>query len=315
MAFGKKKAKPTTKANSGGGLVTAEEFKKKLGKLTGKWGSAQKEAAEMSGGGGLSDGRHIARLTKYEVKKSPKGNLGLYTTWTAIRGDSKGDSQTRYDGLEREEGLAYLAKYFNQLRLEIPELTLEVIKEQFDALLEAGCCAKIRVVTKDGSEYSNLYLDKLIDDPGDDEDETPAEESAEESSEEAAEEEDGSPEVDMVVTVMHGGKEKEGTITEVDEKKQTAKVKLPGIKEPVSFKWDAMTPVTDEEEEAGEDSEADGEATVSIGDKVLVDHDGKEKEGTVESIDEKNETMMVKLPKLAKAIKFKFENVAPLVDE
>lgn len=304
------------------------DYTKKLASLKKKWAAAREEA-KTSPFSTVEDGRYIARLTGSKIGESSKGNLGLTTEFTIVQGEETGTRLTRWDGLERDEGLPYVARHLKALGLEIDELDLENVEEQMGERVKERPAFRIRVKTN--GDFQNIYVDKEVDveDDVEEEDAGKAKPKKKDAKKPKEEEEDSSDddegetpelEVGAAVAVEHDGKEKEGEIVSIDEKKGTCMVKLPRIPKPVKFEFDDLTLLVEddaepaaEEDEASEDEDED-KPDPEKGNTVVILHEGREKEGKVVSVDKKKKTCEVEIPRVKKPVRYAFADVEVLVD-
>lgn len=173
-------------------MAMSSALKKKLAAAQKNWGKAKQRAeTEKSGFEEIADGRYLARLTAAEIGES-KSSSRLQVSWTykILEGDYKGQNKMSFDGLETEDNLMYLARTFGKYGYEAPD-DLEEVDALLTAIVKEKPMVKIRLKTKGGSDFQNLYIDEVYDKSDEAEILTEAAaEAAEEETEDAAAEEE-----------------------------------------------------------------------------------------------------------------------------
>lgn len=193
---------------------------KQLAAMKARW-EKNKEPAKAGGSGGgttFSPGRHFTRLTAAKLIPSDKG-LSVMFEFTGCSPDEEvGEKAVRWAGMDTEDKMKYLLQDLIRLGVGIDDFDITELPAKLDELVAAA--PAVRVTVKESGEYTNVYIDKLIEETGEEApaaeagDETPAEEPAAEES--AAEEAAEAP----AEEVAEG--EGEGTPLEIGEAVQEA---------------------------------------------------------------------------------------------
>lgn len=258
-------------------------LKAKLAKAQKMWGKGKTRAETEKGGlTEIEDGRYIARCNGGEITESKSsGRLQVAWKYTILDGEAKGATKYDFDGLESEDNLMYLARKIAKFGYEAPD-DLSAVEDVLAAIGKDKPLVKVRLKTKGGSDFQNLYLDSvyskddeeevLADAAAEDgaaEEEATEEEATEEATEdeateddaveeEAPEEEDGGVEltVGMKVLVSMKGETYPGSVLELLEAENKARVKLENGKV-VRVATEALGVPDDADETAVEDAEED----------------------------------------------------------
>lgn len=164
----------------------AIDFRKKLKDAGKLWKNAKKKAAESSGGEGpqFEDGRYMARLQGGEIGMSNGGRLQLSWKWKFEDEPYEGKIKYAYQGLENEDNLVFLARDLDRLGYEAPD-DLAGVEEILAEIAKEKPLARIKLRTKAGSDFQNVYIDKVF--SGDEEEEAEEAESDEAEETESAE--------------------------------------------------------------------------------------------------------------------------------
>ena len=282
------------------------EFSKKLAGLRDNWSSAASEAKDMGTGGGddLPAGVFICKLTDAKLMEVGDDNtLKMLTTFTCVSGDHKGETSTRWDNLEREDGLKWVALHLMALGIEDPDdIDPSNLEETLNELKEAAPFVRLRVkVNSEG--YSNQRVLKLLDADSlpDDvstetEEEIPSKKPAKASKKEAAEEPEEDPESAEIekgsdVTFKSGKKTITGVVKKMLKGGKMALVETDDAE--VEIDVDELA-LVEAEAEAEVEAEAETEAEDTppeVGDKVSFEAKGKTVIGKVTAVNAKKETL------------------------
>lgn len=144
------------------------DFSKKLSRLGKNWSAAAAEAKDIGssnmGGDDLPGGVYICRLTDAKLMEVGDDNtLKMLTTFTCISGDHKGETTTRWDNLEREDSLKWVALHLMALGVEDPDdMDLSNLEETLKMLVKAAPVVRLRVKINEAG-YSNQRVLKLLD--------------------------------------------------------------------------------------------------------------------------------------------------------
>lgn len=272
-------------------------------KYANAWGGAKTEAKDM-GFTQVEDGTYIMKLAEGDVRESSNGNFGMLTKWVVASGEKKGESITRWDGLEDEEKFKWVLLYMESMGVETDTLELGELPEAIEELVKQDIFARCRVKTNDAG-YTNVRVLKLVDDPGEDEAaEVPKkgkkgkkaeeEEPEPEGDDEPEPEGDDEPEAykpkkgDQVSFTHKSGKELKGEITSCPPKAKSVVVttaKGNNYQVPVKDLVSEAEPEEPEPEAEGEGEEA--EVEVTVGQDVVFKIKGKEVEGKVKAVNQK----------------------------
>lgn len=138
------------------------EFDKKLKGLKKDWKEATKRTPEF-GEFPLEDGRYVSNVTGAELGESNSGRLQAVLTYTVAEGESEGVECKSYHGLDNENGIFYFQQTLARLGKEIPEDPAE-LEDVLAEIADEQPLIKMKVVTK--GEFTNVYIDKLLDADG-----------------------------------------------------------------------------------------------------------------------------------------------------
>ncbi len=260
-----------------------------LNKLTGlkkKWDAA-KAAAESQQGqfAEVPDGVYVARLTESVVHQSEKGNVGVLTKLVILSGEEKGNTVTRWDGLEREEGLPYVIRFLRSLGVEMDDVSIDDLEDALKGLTKKHPVCKIRLKTKEGEkgEFQNVYINKIVEDYEEDDSDA-----VEAETEDTDEEEITPPKKGKKAVAPADDDEDEDTSDEDADDSDT------------------------EEDDASDADDADEAPLLKKGMKVAFKVKGKKLTGKISSLDREDEIVMVKDDN-DKIYELAFANVDPLV--
>lgn len=217
----------------------AVDFRKKLKDAGKLWKNAKKKAAEStSEAPQFEDGRYMARLQGGEIGMSNGGRLQLTWKWKFEDEPYEGKTKYAYQGLENEDNLVFLARDLDRLGYEAPD-DLAGVEEILAEIVKEKPLCRIKLRTKPGSDFQNVYIDKVF--SGDEAEET---EDDDADAEETEAEETESEESDS---------EEEEAEAEDDAEEE------------------AEEPEDEEESEDEDDSEEEDEAEIEVGMRVEIE--------------------------------------------
>lgn len=306
-------------------------FVAKLKKQKSAWDAGKEEMKKTDGFSDLQPNRYWCRLMSMELKDKD-GKLGVRFLYKVIQGECAGQKQSAYDGLETELNYVHFGRKLEKIGYETDKLDITEIPElcdDYNALeYDAKAICEIKVAW-DG-QYTNVYLNDVLDEDAAAafEDESPEEE--EESKPKSA------PKRSTPKKSASGGTSSSGSAKGAKGTKGTkgakgtkgtkgTKAAPPPEPEPAEDKWvDWGADADDGDEEAkatllaeceargiddtqyatwtllGEffdsdegDDEGD-EGDVEIGMRVAVERRGKEVQGEITEINEDDSTVKVK---------------------
>lgn len=161
-------AKKTAKKSSGG--FDLESF---LRKNKTKMKEAVIRAKDDEGGfPSYDDGRYKLKLIRMEAAKSQAGRPQVCTTYKFLDGDYKGKEYRAYRGIENEDNIFYFMQDVKRLGYDIdefePDEFADLLKQITKDKPVIMGVLKTKESKKDGQDYQNLLINRVI---GDDEDE------------------------------------------------------------------------------------------------------------------------------------------------
>lgn len=273
-------------------------FTSRLKKLGSLWKKGKSEAANMGEFAAVDDGTYIARLVDAELRESDAGNFGLRSVFVILRGDEKGTQVTRWDGLEREQGMPFVVRYLRSIGIDTDDLEIENLEEALKEVIAEKPAFRIRLKTKPDSDFQNLYIQKplgQLEDEDEDEDGSEGASAGNDAEEEKGEgsEDESALEVGATVSLTVGKKKKIGVVKSIAPGggEESVLVKFEdGSKG--NFDPDDLEVVEAEEEASDSDDDSKGETgseEPAIGDSVSW---GKGKTGIVIKI--KGDTLHVR---------------------
>jgi hypothetical protein len=249
----------------------------RLAGLKKKWEAAREAYAENPDGGfnALDDGRYLARLTGADVREGNQDNLGVLFEFTIIQGESTGETTVMWCGIEDEEGMKWLMRHFKRLGVEgVGEIDIDDVEATCLALLEEAPTLRIRLKTRKSKKDGQMYQNTFI------------EKLVEVSNDELDEGEEEEAEGDEAEAEAEDEQEEEQEEEEEEEEQE------------------------EEEPKGGDD---DG-VEIAKGLRVEVNHRGKDRKGTVVSVNEKAETVSVRLDYNKKLAHFDFDELIAIDD-
>lgn len=271
-------------------------LKKKLAGMKSKWNSAKKKAGEMQEYVNLPDGFYVAKISQAKIEESSNGRPQIRWEYTVLEGDSKGESQPDWDGLDREESFVWLQRKLARLGKEVPEDPDEleaVLKE----IVKEGARLRIRVKTKkkDDDEFTHVYVNKVLSGGGEETEEETEEEAEAEADADEAEAEEKSEKKSS----------KKKSKKDDDESEEEAEEEEDAEKED-----DAEA----EEEEAEEEESDDDAVSLEEGMEVEFTVDDKKYTGKILEFVDDDTKARVETSK-GKKFKLKIEKLSPVASE
>lgn len=235
------------------------------------WKQGKQDAKEFSNPT-FNDGHYLTKIVKAEIGQSKKGTDQIIIDFQFIEGEYTGKSKRNWLTLDTDNRQGFAMTLSNLERLGLGDTEPETLEDDLRTLL--GRIVRIALVTttskKDGQEYQNIRIEKVVGVDPDSQDAVPVEDVAPEPEVETEE-----PEV-------------EETAEEEEEPKPAKKSKKSkGSEEP--------EPEPEEEvaEEVTEEEDEDG-VEIEKGMKVsFAKKDGSELTGKIDDIDEENGKVVI----------------------
>lgn len=235
------------------------------------WKQGKQDAKEFSNPT-FNDGHYLTKIVKAEIGQSKKGTDQIIVDFQFIEGEYTGKSKRNWLTLDTDNRQGFAMTLSNLERLGLGDTEPETLEDDLRTLL--GRIVRIALVTttskKDGQEYQNIRIEKVVGVDPDSQDAAPVEDVAPEPEVETEE-----PEV-------------EETAEEEEEPKPAKKSKKSkGSEEP--------EPEPEEEvaEEVTEEEDEDG-VEIEKGMKVsFAKKDGSELTGKIDDIDEENGKVVI----------------------
>lgn len=228
---------------------------------------AKQEAKEFSNPH-FDDGHYLTKVVKAEVGQSKKGTDQIVIDFQFIEGEYAGKSKRTWMTLDdtNKQGLVMTVVQLEALGIDIVPETLE---DDLRTLL--GKVVRIRLVTttsrKDGQEYQNIRIEKVV--------------GVDPDAQDAAPVEDVAPEPEVETEVEEAAEEEE----EPKPAKKSKKSK--GSEEP------EPEPEEEVEEEVAEEEDEDGVEIVKGMKVAFTKKDGSELTGKIDDIDEDNGKVVI----------------------
>lgn len=250
--------------------------------LSKNWKEAVKTAKENGPSGPVPEGRYEARILEATLDN---GQYGWQMIWRMkiINGEYAGKSITRYDGLQGERSLEFVANNLMVFGIDIEDFDIEDLQEMCEQLTKIKPYVQITVAIneKNNKEYRNIYINKHIDDDEvDDETSKDAESSDDDEDEDSAEEAENGEDEDS--------DNEEESADEDEDEEESEDVQI-GMR--VEYQWKGQTctgEVVDIDEEAEKlvikDDEENKKRSVSVekvvklDEKEVADDDNEEEE-------------------------------------
>lgn len=135
-------------------------FASKLKSMRKNWTSAREEA-KSSGFDNLPEGPYVGWLVDAELCESQNGRLQIKWVFKVARGDEAGRTQTSYDGLENADSLVWLGRKLARFDIDIESMELDELESILKELVEREALVRFRV--KEKGEFTNVYVDRVVD--------------------------------------------------------------------------------------------------------------------------------------------------------
>jgi hypothetical protein len=258
------------------------------------WGAAVKTAKANGPSGPVPPGKYTARIMEAVLEN---GQYGWQLIWRfqIVNGDYVNKKITRYDGLDGERSLEFVANNLQVFGVDIEDFDLEDLPEICEQLTEKKPYVAIAVSIneKNGKEYTNIFINRHLED--DVEDETASgKAAADEDEEEAGEDEDGEEDSSEDDEEGEEEEEEEEEDGDSDEDEDGEDVQI-GMRVEYTFKNQTYTgEIVDVDEESGEviikDEESKKKRRVSVENVVKLDDEETSDEDEDEDEDEEDET-------------------------
>lgn len=267
-----------------------------------KWEEAKEKAKQIGSFGKYDDGKYEVQLVGIKTTTSKNGRLQSVMSLKFTSGEYKGKQLMKYTGIaDSTEYLLNDLKILGYADIEPSEIEDVAFKE----LNKKKPVIAVRLKTKEGTDFQNVYLIGLVGgekEEESDEDATDTEESdAEDKSDGAAESTEESDSSDDDTTE----EESKGTDSDNDDDEEEAEEEKPKSKK--SKAEPEAEEETEEPEETEEESEGD---KLDVGTKLIVKVDKKEIKGEVIKIvseDKKNHTGVILVKSLKTGKKYNID--------
>lgn len=236
------------------------------------WKQGKQDAKEFSNPT-FNDGHYLTKIVKAEIGQSKKGTDQIIVDFQFIEGEYTGKSKRNWLTLDTDNRQGFAMTLSNLERLGLGDTEPETLESDLHTLL--GRIVRIALVTttskKDGQEYQNIRIEKVVGVDPDAQDAAPVDDVAPEPEVETEE-----PEVE------------EATEEEEEPKPAKKSKKSKGSEEP------ELEPEPEEEaEEVAEEEDEDG-VEITKGMKVsFTKKDGSELTGKIDDIDEDNGKVVI----------------------
>lgn len=224
-----------------------------------------------SGGGGLPDGKYPMLIEAAEVGRAQSGRLQAVFTLKVMGGEFANRTVYKRDGIDNEDSIGWFKGGLTRLGIEVDGLKATDYPEVLNGLV--GTYAEVNAKNKEGSEYTNYYFNKALDEDEIDLENLEQLEGEESGGEEEAseEEEGGSWSVGDKCQVDFDGDYYTGVIKKLTDENATVKFE-DGATEVIDLEnLEEFNPDGEEEEggeeeggeeEGGEEEESEGSAIV-----------------------------------------------------
>lgn len=265
-----------------------------------------KEAKKNQSSGGFANlsvenGKYLARLVNMEASGDGKA---VFEQFKITEGECKGEKVKNRQGLDNSRGLGYFMANLEKLGYETPELDemQEALPEILDEINEKHPHVRITVknTEKDGVDYQNVYIDKLL---SDDEEA----DGTEEREDVAGDDDEVELSVGMEVVATIDGEEIEGTIVKILADKGQVRIKDEDGDKHLVDADDVAMPESDDEESDDVDDEQDeddaDESDDNEEDDEADEEDEDEDEEEDEDDDEEEEEPPIKRPRKKAVVK------------
>lgn len=236
------------------------------------WKQGKQDAKEFSNPT-FNDGHYLTKIVKAEIGQSKKGTDQIVVDFQFIEGEYTGKSKRNWLTLDTDNRQGFAMTLSNLERLGLGDTEPETLENDLRTLL--GRIVRIALVTttskKDGQEYQNIRIEKVVGVDPDTQDAAPVDDVAPESEVETEE-----PEVE------------EAAEEEEDPKPTKKSKKSKGSEEP------ELEPEPEEEaEEVAEEEDEDGVEIVKGMKVSFSKKDGSELTGKIDDIDEDNGKVVI----------------------
>ncbi len=287
------------------------DFTARLKKMNRVW----KQAEESSGTGineHIEDGNHEAQLVSAELVDVSGGKVMVAWKWKfadvdkkILKKDKLAAFITSRDGLDTAQNMSFLKRRLSTFGYKSTEMDLaNDLEDTLAELTKKKPTCKVKVKTSDDGQWQNVWPNKVTDEGEEveDEEEEEVEDEEEEEVEDEEEEEEGDAaeiekDSEVLFTPPNGKKQLTCTVTRAN-KDGTFNLESETGKKFAKIDADELELADggeeDEEEEEEEDSDEEF-GDLEAGSKVEVDIDGKSYKATVVSVNEKKETVKVKV--------------------
>lgn len=230
------------------------------------WKQGKRDAKEFSNPT-FNDGHYLTKIVKAEIGQSKKGTDQIVVDFQFIEGEYTGKSKRNWLTLDTDNRQGFAMTLINLERLGLGDTEPETLESDLRTLL--GRIVRIALVTttskKDGQEYQNIRIEKVVGVDPDAQDAAPVEDVAPEPDAETEE-----PEVE------------EAAEEEEEPKPAKKSKKSKGSEEP------------EEEAEVEEEEEDEDGVEIVKGMKVsFTKKDGSELTGKIDDIDEDNGKVVI----------------------
>lgn len=129
----------------------------------GTWATAATKAAEGGSFDEIPDGRYVAVLSGAELGESKgSGRAQIVFSYTISEGDKEGEIKRDYFGLEGEDSLVWLARLFTTFGIDPDNVDLTELEATLDDLAEKGIACQLQLKTK--NDYQGVRVLKILDD-------------------------------------------------------------------------------------------------------------------------------------------------------
>lgn len=234
------------------------------------WKQGKQDAKEFSNPT-FNDGHYLTKIVKAEIGQSKKGTDQIVVDFQFIEGEYTGKSKRNWLTLDTDNRQGFAMTLSNLERLGLGDTEPETLENDLRTLL--GRIVRIALVTttskKDGQEYQNIRIEKVVGVDPDAQDAAPVEDVAPEPDTETEE-----PEVE------------EAAEEEEEPKPAKKSKKSKGSEEPDPEE-------TEVEEEVSEEEDEDGVEIVKGMKVSFSKKDGSELTGKIDDIDEDNGKVVI----------------------
>lgn len=239
------------------------------------WKQGKQDAKEFSNPT-FNDGHYLTKIVKAEIGQSKKGTDQIVVDFQFIEGEYTGKSKRNWLTLDTDNRQGFAMTISNLERLGLGDTEPETLENDLRTLL--GRIVRIALVTttskKDGQEYQNIRIEKVVGVDPDAQDATPVEDVAPEPEVETEE-----PDVEES--------------TEEEESKPAKKSKKSKGSEEPEPEPEEEAESEEVEEEVAEEEDEDGVEIVKGMKVSFTKKDGSELTGKIDDIDEDNGKVVI----------------------